>query len=116
MIATDNRKSFALIVNYGRPKRMNNYEIHKKHIMPGILLLDEENISLTYTTTQMGLIGEAYKSNSEEAYEHLEPIYLLYNRYESFLEKNKGFKKFILQDYINMFMENAKTRLKIYLK
>lgn len=103
-------------MNYGRPERMNNYEIHKKHIMPGILLLDEENISLTYTTTQMGLIGEAYKSNSEEAYEHLEPIYLLYNRYESFLEKNKGFKKYILQDYINMFMENAKTRLKIYLK
>ena len=47
MIATDNRKSFALIVDYGRPERMNNYEIHKKHIMPGILLLDEENISLT---------------------------------------------------------------------
>lgn len=94
---------------------MNNYEIRKKHIIPGILL-DEENTSLTYTATQMGLTGEAYKSNAEEAYEHLEPIYLLCNRYESFLKKNKGFKKYIPQDYINMFMENEKTRLKIYLK
>lgn len=96
LIATDKKKSFALIVNHGRPQRMKNYEICKKHIVPGSHLIGDEDTSLTYTANQMKLSREMYKSNTEEAYEHLEPIDQLCSRYKFFLGKHKGFKKEIL--------------------
>lgn len=49
LIATDMKKSFALIVNHGRPQKKKNYEICKKHIMPGSLLIGDEDTSLAYT-------------------------------------------------------------------
>lgn len=111
LIATDKKKSFALIVNHGRPQRMKNYEICKKHIVPGSHLIGDEDTSLTYTANQMKLSREMYKSNTEEAYEHLEPIDQLCSSYKFFLGKHKGFKKEILQDYTNLFifMENEKN-------
>ena len=57
LIATDTKKSFALIVNHGRPQRIKNYEICKKHIMPGSLLIGDEDTSLTDTVNQMMLIS-----------------------------------------------------------
>lgn len=112
LIATDTKKSFALIVNHGRPQRIKNYEICKKHIMPGSLLIGDEDTSLTYTASQMDLSREMYKSNTEEAYEHLKPVDQLCSRYKFFLGKHKGFKKDLLQDYTNLFifMENEKNK------
>ena len=112
LIATDNRKSFALIVNHGRPQRMKNYEICRKHTMPRSHLIGDEDTSLTYTASQMNLSREMYKSNTEETYEHLEPIDQLCSRYKFFLGKHKGFKKDFLQDYTNLFifMENEKNK------
>lgn len=112
LIATDKKKSFALIVNNGRPQRLKNFEICKKHIMPGSHLIGDEDTSLTYTANQLNLSREMYKSNTEEAYEHLEPIDQLCSRFKLFLAKHRGFKKELLQDYTNLFifMENEKNK------
>ena len=97
---------------------MKNCEIYKKHIVPGSHLIGDEDTSLTYTASQMNLCRGMYKSNIEDAYEHLEPIDQLCSRYKFFLGKHKGFKKELLQDYTNLFifMESKKIRLKIYMK
>ena len=91
---------------------MKNYEIRKQHIMFGNHYRVDEDTSLTYTASQMNLSREMYKSNTEEAYEHLEPIDQLCSRYKFFLGKHKGFKKDLLQDYTNLFifMENEKNK------
>ena len=98
-------------MNHGRPQRMKNCEVCKKHIMFGSLLIGDEDTALTYNAFQKDLGREMYKSNTEEAYEHLEPIDQLCSRYKFFLGKHKGFKKEILQDYTNLFifMENEKN-------
>ena len=80
--------------------------------MPGSHLIGDEDTSLTYTASQMNLSREMHKSNTEEAYEHLEPIDHLCSQYKFFLGKHKGFKKDFLQDYTNLFifMENEKNK------
>lgn len=91
---------------------MKNCEICKKHIVPGSHLIGDEDTSLTYTAFQKNSGREMYKSNTEEAYEHLEPVDQLCSRYKFFLGKHKGFKKKLLQDYTNLFifMESKKNK------
>ena len=118
MIATDKKKSFALRVNNGRPQRLKNFEICKKHIMPGSHLIGDEDTSLTCTANQLNLSREMYKSNTEEAYEHLEPIDQLCSRFKLFLAKHRGFKKSyfrIIQICLSLW-KMRKTRPKICLK
>lgn len=114
LIATNKYRSFAKIVNHGRPLRTNNYEICKKHIKPNSLLIGDEDNSLTYAANLLNLRREMYKSNTEEAYEKLKPIDDLCGRLKLFLDKHRGFKKEILQDYLNLFMfiENEKANEK----
>ncbi len=64
----------------------------------------------------MKLKREMYKSNTEEAYEKLEPIDQLCSRFKFFIDKHRGFKKEKLQDYINLFIfidneKNEETNL-----
>jgi transposase-like protein len=111
LVATDNKRSFAEMVNHGRPKRIKNYEISKKHIQDESLIIGDEDNSLTYTAKELNLSREMYKSNTEEAYEKLAPIDQLCSRLKFFLDKHRGFKKDILQDYINLFIfiDNEKS-------
>lgn len=112
LIATDKKKSFAEIVGHGRPTRSMNYEICKKHIHEGSLLIGDEDTSLTYASKEMNLSRQMYKSETEEAFEKLEPIDQLCSRFKFFLDKHRGFKKDLLQDYINLFIfiENEKIQ------
>lgn len=114
LIATDEIHSFAEIVNHGRPLRLNNYKICKKHIKPNSLIIGDEDNSLTYTANKLNLKREMYKSNTEEAYEKLKPIDEACSRLKLFLDKHRGFKKDILQDYLNLFIfiENEKAQEK----
>lgn len=111
LIATDQKLSFAHATNHGRPQRLVNYEVCKKHITPGSLLISDIDNSLVYTANQLNLKRITYKSNTEEAYENLEPIDNLCGQLKHFLNKHRGFKKDILQDYINLFifLENEKN-------
>lgn len=111
LIATDQKLSFAYATNHGRPQRLINYEVCKKHITPGSLLISDIDNSLVYTANQLNLKRITYKSNTEEAYENLEPIDTLCGQLKLFLNKHRGFKKDILQDYINLFIfiENEKN-------
>ena len=58
----------------------------------------------TYTAKEMNLDRTMIKSNTYEAYETLAPIDQLCNRFKFFIDKHRGFKKDILQDYINLFI------------
>lgn len=116
LIATDKKKSFAEIIGHGRPTRLKNCEICAKHIKPGSLLIGDEDTSLTYASNELKLKRKMYKSNTEEAYEKLEPIDQLCSRFKFFIDKHRGFKKEKLQDYINLFIfidneKNMETNL-----
>ena len=52
----------------------------------------------------MNLTRTMYKSNTELAYDKLEPVDQLCNRLKFFINKHRGFKKERLQDYINLFI------------
>lgn len=67
---------------------------------------------MVYTANQLNLKRITYKSNTEEAYENFEPIDNLCGQLKHFIIKHKGFKKDILQDYINLFIfiENEKNK------
>ena len=99
-------------MNPGRPQRMKNCEICKKHIVPGSHLIGDEDTSLTYTAFQKNSGREMYKSNTEEAYEHLEPVDQLCSRYKFFLGKQKRFKKKINQEYKNLLRIKKKKKNK----
>lgn len=111
LIATDKRLSFAHVTNHGRPQRLKNYEMCKKHITSGSLLISDIDNSLVYTANQLNLKRLTYKSKTQEAYDALEPIDTLCGQLKLFLNKHRGFKKDILQDYINLFIfiENEKS-------
>lgn len=51
-----------------------------------------------------------YKSNTEEADKELVPIDKLCNQFKFFINKHRGFKKDVLNDYIYLFIfiENEK--------
>ena len=44
------------------------------------------------------------KAYTQEAFEKLQPVDDLCNRFKFFINKHRGFKKDLLQDYINLFM------------
>ena len=104
LVATDKTKSFAEVACNGRTQRLKNYNICKKHIKEGSQLIGDLDTSLTYTAKEMNLTRTMYKSNTELAYEKLEPVDQLCNRLKFFINKHRGFKKERLQDYINLFI------------
>lgn len=112
LVATDKEKSFAEIVCNGRPQREKNFEICKKHIKEGSHLIGDEDTSLTYVASELNLHRTMYKGNTELAYEKLEPVDQLCNRFKFFINKHRGFKKDLLQDYINLFIfiDNEKNK------
>ena len=104
LIATDKANSFAEIVCHGRPQRIPNYNICRKHLKTGSHLIGDEDSSLTYAANKMNLTRTMYKSNTEEAYRNLEPVDQLCARLKFFIDKHRGFKKELLQDYLNLFI------------
>ena len=93
LIATDQKLSFAHATNHGRPQRLINYEVCKKHITPGSLLISDIDNSLVYTANQLNLKRITYKSNTEEAYENLEPIDNLCGQLKHFLTNIEDSKR-----------------------
>ena len=114
LMATDETQSIGQIVCHGRPQRKLVYDICKKHITNDSTLIGDIDTSLTYTSKLMELKRETYKSNTYEAYKKLEPIDQLCARFKFFIDKHRGFKKDVLQDYINLFIfiENTKNHEK----
>ena len=104
LVATDTEKSFCEIVGTGRPSRIKNCEICSKHIIPNSHLIGDEDNSLVYAATQLNLTRTQYKSNTQEAYDNLEPVDQLCARLKFFIDKHRGFKKNVLQDYLNLFV------------
>lgn len=104
LVATDENSSFAEIVCHGRPQRLKCHEICRRHIVEGTHLIGDEDNALTYTANQMSLIRTMIKSNTYEAYEKLKPVDQLCNRLKFFLNKHRGFKKDVLEDYLNLFI------------
>lgn len=113
LVATDKMHSFAKIICHGRPQRILNYAVCKQHLGNDVHLIGDQDTSLTYTVKRMKLKRTTYKVNTEEAYEKLEPIDQLCSRFKYFISKHRGFKKELLQDYINLFIfienENRKN-------
>lgn len=104
LLATDGTQSFGEIVCHGRPQRQLNYSICKKHIQEKSNVWGDEDTSLTYTSNLMNWNRTQIKAYTEEAFEKLKPIDDLCNRFKFFINKHRGFKKELLQDYINLFM------------
>lgn len=103
LVATDKNKSFGEIVCHGRPRREINYQICKKHIQNNSTVIGDEDTSLTYASRLMGWNRTQIKAYTEEAFERLLPIDDVCNRFKFFINKHRGFKKDLLQDYINLF-------------
>lgn len=104
LVATDCKKSFAEIVCHGRPQKLKNYEICKRHIVEGATIIGDEDTSLTFTANKMNLTRRMYKAYTYEAFEALEPIDQLCSRLKFFIDKHRGFKKEKLADYLNLFI------------
>lgn len=104
LVATDTHKSFAEIVCHGRPQRAINYEICKRHIMNNAKVIGDQDTSLTYTSKNMNWDRTQVKSYTEESFKILKPIDELCGRLKFFLNKHRGFKKQLLQDYLNLFI------------
>ena len=111
MVATDTHRSIARILNTGRPQRLKVYEQLSPHIEEGFHIIGDEDTAVTYTSKKLGLTRTMYKSNTQEAYDNLEPVDQLCSRIKFFIDKHRGFKKDILQDYLNLaiFMDNEKS-------
>lgn len=114
LVATDTEQSIGCIVCHGRPQRKLVYDICKNHINNNSTLIGDIDNALVYTVEKLSLKRITYKSNTEEAYEALEPIDQLCARFKFFIDKHRGLKKEVLQDYINLFIfiDNEKKREK----
>ncbi len=104
LLGVNDKGAFAEIIGHGRPERDANYQICAKHIVPGSLIIGDEDNSLTYAAKELNLKREMYKSNTREAYEKLKPVDELCKAFKFFIDKHRGFKKEVLQDYINLFI------------
>lgn len=96
--------SFGEIIGHGRPERLKNYEICMKHIKPRSLIIGDEDNSLTYAAKELDLQRIMYKSKTQEAFDKLKPIDDFCKAFKFFIDKHRGFKKDVLQDYINLFI------------
>lgn len=104
LVATDTCKSFAEIVCHGRPQKDINYEICKKHIMNEAKVIGDEDTSLTHASKNMNWNRTQVKGNTEKSYEILKPVDELCGRLKFFMNKHRGFKKHLLQDFLNLFI------------
>lgn len=111
LAATDDHKSIAKILNTGRPLRLNVYSQLHRHIEEGTHVIGDEDNALAYTAKMMNLTRTVYKSNTQEAYDNLEPVDQLCDRIKFFIAKHRGFRKDLLQDYLNLviFIDNEKS-------
>ncbi len=75
-------------------------------------MIGDEDTSLTLTANELNLNRVMVKSNTEEAYNELEPIDQLCNRLKFFLNKHRGFLKDELENYLNLFIfiENERNK------
>ncbi|MBR0418363.1 MAG: IS1 family transposase [Erysipelotrichaceae bacterium] len=114
LVATDSRRSIARILNEGRPQRLNVFRQFAPHIKEGSHIIGDEDNALTYTAKKLSLTRTVYKSNTQEAYDNLEPVGQLCDRIKFFIGKHRGFKKDLLQDYLNLaiFIDNEKSENK----
>lgn len=104
LVGTDENVSFGEIVCHGRPQRIPNYKICKRHIQEYSNVVGDEDTSLTYASNLMHWNRTQIKSYTEEAFKELEPVDELCNRFKFFIGKHRGFEKDKLQDYINLFI------------
>lgn len=104
LMATDQSKSIGKVLCNGRPQRKLVYNVCRTHLKEKTTVIGDIDTSLTYTANKMSLKRIMYKSNTYEAYENLEPIDQLCARFKFFIDKHRGFKKDVLQDYINLFI------------
>ena len=104
LVGTDGMNSFAEIVCLGRPQRMKNYAICKKHILPHSHIIGDEDNSMTYTANNLNLERTQVKAYTQEAFDVLKPVDQLCGRLKFFLDKHRGFKKDVLQDFLNLFV------------
>lgn len=111
LVATDSHRSIAKILNEGRPQRLNVFKQFTPHIKEGSHIIGDEDNALTYTANKLSLTRTMYKSNTQEAYDNLEPVDQLCDRIKFFIGKHRGFKKDLLQDYLNLviFIDNEKS-------
>lgn len=116
LVATDKFDSFAEIVGIGRPSRIKNYQICKKHIHPFSTIVGDMDTSIVYTANELHLTREMHKSKTYDSFSALKPIDQLCNRLKFFLNKHRGFKKDVLQDYLNLFifMDTNLAKLTLY--
>ena len=114
LAATDTKQSIARILNTGRPQRLRIFEQFSPHIKRGSHIIGDEDNAMAYTAKKLDLERTMYKSNTQEAYDRLEPVDQLCSRIKFFLDKHRGFRKDILQDYLNLaiFMDNEKSKEK----
>ena len=111
LVATDDHRAIAKILNEGRPQRLNVFKQFSAHIKEGAHLIGDEDNALAYTAKKLSLTRTMYKSNTKEAYDNLEPVDQLCDRIKFFIGKHRGFKKDLLQDYLNLaiFIDNEKS-------
>lgn len=103
LVGTDGRRSFLEVCGTGRPRKAKNLEISTSHIRPGSELIGDIDTSMQLAADALGLRRVMYKSNTYEAYENLEPVDLVCDRFKLFIRKHRGFDKSNLQDWCNLF-------------
>ena len=110
LIGTDGQKSFAEVGGRGRPMKSKNLEIGRRHILPKSVMIGDEDKSVVLLAKELDLKRRVYKSNTIEAYRELREVDELCGRLKFFLDKHRGFKKDLLQNYLNLFIfiENEK--------
>lgn len=108
---TDGRRCCAFVCGTGRPRKLKNLELCRKHVAPGSTLVGDIDTSMNLAANELGLKREMYKSNTYEAYEKLEPIDGVCDRFKLFIRKHRGFSKKSLQKWCNLFVftENEKS-------
>lgn len=103
LVATDGKRGFLEVCGAGRPRRAKNLEICRRHIAPGTTIVGDIDTSMQLAAETLGLRRIMYKSNTYEAYENLEPVDLVCDRFKLFVRKHRGFDKSNLQDWCNLF-------------
>lgn len=104
LAATDGGRCFAFVCGTGRPRKEKNKSICLAHIAKGTVLVGDIDNSMAEAAKALGSERIQYKSNTPEAYENLEPIDGVCDRFKLFVRKHRGFDKHRLQDWCNLFV------------
>ena len=107
-VATDKAQILCFFEGNGRPSKMKTFRAFKDHIVPGSIIIHDEDNTHSKLVDVLGLKSKTYLSKDmkgiPDELNPLAPVNNVHDKLKKFLNAHSGFNRKYLQDYMNLYV------------